>query len=82
MTDKSSLFDDIDNRYNHKKVYEKKESYYPSKKKFDMNVEDRNMIKTKVDAMCKDIIGKYDMEESKTYEKLHLRVRKLFLELM
>ena len=82
MKEKSSLFNQIDKRYNHKKVYEKKEGIYPNKEKFKMHTDERMMIKTKVDTMCKEIVKKYDIEESEMYEKLYLKVRKLFLELM
>jgi len=78
----SSIIEDIDKKYNRKKVYEKKDIYYPSKDKFEMHKDEHNMIKTKVEDMCKEISGKYKMEESQMYDKLYLKVRKLFLELM
>jgi len=82
MNEKHSLIQDIDERYHHKKVFEKKEVYYPSKNKFDMQKSDHDMIKTKVEEMCKEISDKYKIKESEAYEKLYLKVRKLFLELM
>jgi len=82
MNEKYSLIEDIDQRYHHKKVFEKKNVYYPDKSKFDVQKDDHNMIKTKVENMCKEISDKYKVEESEVYEKLYLKVRKLFLELM
>lgn len=82
MHNEESLFNEIDKRYQHKKVYEKKEGYYPNKKKFDVQKDEHNLIKTRVEIMCKEISGKYEIQESEMYEKLYLKVRKLFLELM
>jgi len=82
MEDRRSLLNEIDKRYSHKKVYERKEGYYPNKKKFDMSKDEQYLIKTRVESMCKEISQKYEVEESELYEKLYLRVRKLFLELM
>jgi len=82
MNKKHSLLQDIDKRYHHKKIFEKKNIYYPNKSKFDLQQDDHNMIKTKVETMCKEISDKYKVKESEVYEKLYLKVRKLFLELM
>ena len=82
MNKNETLLKEIDKRYYHKKVYDKKEVYYPDKKKFNMQKDDHYMIKLKVEEMCKDISKKYKMQESEVYEELYLKVRKLFLELM
>ena len=82
MNKNETLLKEIDQRYYHKKIYDKKEIYYPNKKKFTMQKDDHYMIKLKVEEMCKDISKKYKMQESEVYEELYLKVRKLFLELM
>ena len=78
----AALLEEIDKRYSHKKLYNKKDVYYPSKEKFEIHKDNQNLINLKVDAMCKEISGKYKIEESQLYDELYLRVRKLFLELM
>ena len=78
----STLLDTIDKRYSHKKVYNKKDLFYPSKSKFTIHKDDQTLITLKVEAMCKEISSKYKIEESQLYDELYLRVRKLFLELM
>ena len=76
------LAKEIEARYSHKKEYGKKHEPLSKRAKFELSTEDHNMIKHKVESMCQEIAGKYEVEESQMYEKLYLRVRKLFLELM
>ena len=78
----TTLLEKLDKRYQHKKVYNKKEMYYPSKEKFDISQDNKALVTLKVDAMYKEIASKYKIEESELYDELYLRVRKLFLELM
>lgn len=82
MNNRESLFSEIDKRYHRKNVYEKRENYNSKREKFYLPKAEHNLIKTRVEMMCKEISKKYEIEESQTYEKLYLRVRKLFLELM
>lgn len=77
-----ALLDKIDKRYTHKKVYNKKEVYYPTKTKFNIHKDNQTLITLKVEAMFQEISNKYKIEESQLYDELYLRVRKLFLELM
>ncbi len=76
------LSDEIKNRYPTKKVYVNKHKYVPLEEKYDLKKEDVVLIKTKVDVLYSEISRKYSIEESEVYDKLYMKVRKLFLEMM
>ncbi len=80
----NSMIHDIKNKYKVKKVYtnKHKENLEIISSKYSVKKENYKYIETRVDTLYSDIINKYTCEESQLYDKLYLKVRKLFLEMM
>ncbi len=80
----SSMMYDIKNKYKAKKVYtnKHKKNLDILFSKYNYKKENSKYIETRVDTLYSDIINKYTCEESEIYDKLYLKVRKLFLEMM
>lgn len=77
-----SLQDEIQNKYKSKKLYENKHKYVPIEDRFGLKKEDVVLIEKKVDMLYTEISKKYSVTESEVYDKLYLKVRKLFVEMM
>jgi len=78
------MINEIQNRYKSKKVYESKHKRIQESmaKKYNIKKENAKYIEVRVDNLYSEIIGKYTLEEAEIYDKLYLKVRKLFLEMM
>lgn len=77
-----NLMTEIQNRYKYKKIYTNRHKYVPLDEKYDLKKEDIVFIQTRVDILYSEIANKYSVKESEVYDKLYLKVRKLFLEMM
>lgn len=79
----TNLLNDIQKKYQVKKGYQNK--HKSSQKiiasKYDFK-KANEYIDFRVDNLYLDISKKYKLEESDVYDKLYLKVRKLFLEMM
>lgn len=82
--DENSLVRDIQNRYRSKKGY--KNQYKSSQKEITSKYNNvkrvDEYIEVRVDNLYTDITSKYKLEEKEIYDRLYLKVRKLFLEMM
>ena len=78
----TELSREIRNRYKSRKVYENRHKYTPIEEKYGLRKEDAILIETKVDKLYNEISQKYAVQESEVYDKLYLKVRKLFVEMM
>ena len=80
----NSMVHDIKNRYKAKKAYvnKHKENLDTVFSKYNIKKQNHKYIETRVDTLYSDIINKYTFEEAQIYDKLYLKVRKLFLEMM
>ncbi len=76
------LIKEIQHRYRSRKVFTNKHKYTPLDEKFDLKKEDIVFIQNRVDMLYSEISNKYSMKESEVYDRLYLKVRKLFLEMM
>lgn len=81
--DENNLIRDIQKRYKAKQGY--KNQYKSSQKviasKYNVKKVDE-YIEVRVDNLYTDITSKYKLEEKEIYDRLYLKVRKLFLEMM
>ncbi len=74
----------IENRYKIKDIYKNKHKQRQQQivDKYDMKKDPSTYIEVKVNNFYSDITNKYTCEESEVYDRLYLKVRKLFLEMM
>lgn len=79
----TNLIQDIQNRYKTKQGYKNKHKSNQKiiASKYNIKRADQ-YIDIRVDNLYLDISKKYKLEESEVYDKLYLKVRKLFLEMM
>ena len=80
----NTVIHDIQKKYKAKKVYESKHKRMQElmASKYNIKKENANYIEVRVDTLHSEIMNKYRMEEDEIYDKLYLKVRKLFLEMM
>ena len=80
----NNLQKSIENRYKVKDIYKNKhkEKQKQLVDKYSIKKDTNNYIDVKVNNFYSDITSKYTCEESEVYDKLYLKVRKLFLEMM
>ena len=80
----NNMLHDLKNKYKYKKVYENKhkKNLDLMSSKYNVKKENYKYIEMRVDTLYSEIINKYTFEESEVYDKLYLKVRKLFLEMM
>lgn len=77
------LINDIQNRYKTKAGYKNKHKQKQKiiASKYNVKRADE-YIDVRVDNIYSDITDKYKLEEKEIYDRLYLKVRKLFLEMM
>jgi len=80
----TTMIHDIQNKYKAKKVYQSKHKRMQEvmANKYNIKKENAKYIEVRVDTLYSEIINKYTLEEEEIYDKLYLKVRKLFLEMM
>lgn len=80
----NNLQKSIENRYKIKDMYKNKHKAKQKQlvDKYSIKKDTSNYIEVKVNNFYSDITSKYTCEESEVYDKLYLKVRKLFLEMM
>lgn len=77
------LVNDIQNRYKAKAAYRNKHKTKQKAIASKYNVKRADeYIDIRVDSLYSDITDKYKLEEKEIYDRLYLKVRKLFLEMM
>jgi len=80
----NNMINEIQNKYKAKKVYQSKHKRIQEKmaSKYNIKKENAKYIEVRVDTLYSEISNKYALEETEIYDKLYLKVRKLFLEMM
>jgi len=80
----NNMIHDIQNKYKAKKVYQSKHKRIQEAmaSKYNINKANTKHIEVRVDTLYSEISNKYALEETEIYDKLYLKVRKLFLEMM
>jgi len=79
-----NLQQSIQNRYKVKDIYKNKHKQTQQQlmNKYSVKNDTSKYIEVKANNFYSDITNKYTCEESEVYDKLYLKVRKLFLEMM
>ena len=69
-------------KYRSRKVYTNPHVYVPLDEKYSLKKEHVMLIENRVDKLYNEISKKYSINESEVYDRLYMKVRKLFLEMM